>query len=307
MTTWVTGSDGQIGRALCDRLRSDGFSFIPIPRNKNGSAAEAFWDFEDGNGQLPSVAPASIVHLAALTSAYESRRAPSNTIRANVWGLARFLEELNSLSAHPHVIATGTVTELLPFNGVVSESCDDAQPTFYEFSKYAQRLLLQRSCHEQWIDCTYLFLANVYGGISASSNSHRGFINACIDRAVKGQDLTHYFDGSFLRDFTHVDDVVNAIVLALKALPHSGFREYAIGTGVGTSMRDAQLEVARQVQEIMNVTISVSGVTPPLGTYEVEYRNAVVDATKFRENFGWSATIDLSEGITRTIGRLRSN
>ena len=72
-------------------------------------------------------------------------------------------------------------------------------------------------------------------------------------------------------------------------------------------MRDAQLEVARQVQEIMNVTISVSGVTPPLGTYEVEYRNAVVDATKFRENFGWSAAIDLSEGITRTIGRLRSN
>lgn len=131
-----------------------------------------------------------------------------------------------------------------------------------------------------------LRIANAYGP-SVHRHSRQGVINAFLDRVRAGEPLRIWGDGSAVRDFVHVEDVVSAI----SALVRCGARDeiFNIGSGGGRSLR-----------ELVDVIRRVTGHRPAIERVEGEWagvRRSVLDVSKLRSRTGWEPRIGLDEGI----------
>ena len=306
MQTWVTGPTGQIGRRLCVELERAGHEVTAFSRQRFEKSSHYQWVFWDLSGNLfefHNIAPPDVVfHLAAQTSAYQARQNLPGDVNTNVLGFVGLLDALRKTDSFPHVILTGAATEVgITTGDVVSDSDPDDPRTFYDVGKVTQRLYLKQAALEGWIEGTTLRLPNVYGAVRGDASKDRGFLNLSIRRALLGETLSYYSDGSYIRDFLHVDDVVTALIGAMDHRRLVSGETFLIGTGKGTPIRKALAEIAREVQRVTHRPVDVIDSVPPEGMYDIERRNAIIDSTRFRNLIGWEPHISLEEGIQLTI------
>ena len=80
-------------------------------------------------------------------------------------------------------------------------------------------------------------ITNPYGPGQPTGRTAYGVINRMIHLALADRALTIYGDGAQLRDYMHVDDVVEAL-LAMAASPTADGRAYNVGSGTGTQLVD---------------------------------------------------------------------
>jgi len=303
---WVTGATGQIGRKLCVELARAGHEVTAFSRGSVDIPSDfqwVFWDMSRDPLDFRNLAcPDVVFHLAAQTSAYQARQDLSGDVTTNVLGFIRLLDALRKTESFPHVILTGAATEVgVTASAVVSDSDADDPRTFYDVGKVAQRLYLRQCGSEGWLEGTTIRLPNIYGGLSENASNERGFLNMSVRRALLGEDLHYYSDGEYIRDFLHVDDAVTALLSAMNHRESVASETFVIGTGVGTQIRDALAEIARQAEKTTFKPVRLVPGTSPAGMYEIERRNAVVDPVRFKNQIGWEPQISLQEGIQRTI------
>lgn len=157
----------------------------------------------------------------------------------------------------------------------------------YDTSKYIAELFLkQRGIY------TTLRLSNVYGKHQRPENPYCGVLGKFISLALKNMPLTILGEGSDTRDYTYIDDTVNAIVMA--ALSPALDTEVNIGTGVETSVKDLGMLVWKTLnkpQRYVRENIrSIDGI-----------RRRCVNVSKAESMLGWKPEVSLEEGIRRTI------
>ena len=140
-----------------------------------------------------------------------------------------------------------------------------------------------------------LALANVYG---PRQNPHglSGAIAVFGGALIAGRPVTIYGDGTAVRDYVYVDDVVDAFMCAAQ-LPLEVMGTYNIGTGEQTTVN----EVYRRVAAAVGVS------SPPryAAARPGEVHAIAFDSTEAREDLGWKPSIKLVDGIQRTIHWLR--
>ncbi len=306
MRTWVTGATGQIGRRLCVELERAGHEITAFSRRRVESPSRhewVYWDmscdpFDFRNITRPDV----VFHLAAQTSAYQARQDLLGDVTTNVLGFVKLLDALRKTESFPHVILTGAATEVgVTASAVVSDSDPDDPRTFYDVGKVSQRLYLRQSGSEGWLEGTTIRLPNVYGAVGGDALTERGFLNLSIQRALLGEELHYYSDGEYIRDFLHVNDVVTALMGAMDHRKLVAGETFVIGTGVGTRIRDALAEVARQAESVTQKPVRLEAGSAPNEMYEIDRRNAIVDPVRYMRRTGWKAEVSLEEGIRRTI------
>jgi nucleoside-diphosphate-sugar epimerase len=134
---------------------------------------------------------------------------------------------------------------------------------------------------------------NVYGPGQVGGGAIRAFIEA----ALAGRDLTIHGDGSQIRAWCYVDDMVEGTLLCLEK-PEAAGHSFNIGNA-----RSA-VTIADLAQRIKNLT-SCPGeiVYRPLHYADVELR--IPNVQKAREILGFEAKVDLDEGLARTIAWYR--
>ncbi|MFB0500382.1 MAG: NAD-dependent epimerase/dehydratase family protein [Candidatus Hadarchaeaceae archaeon] len=110
-----------------------------------------------------------------------------------------------------------------------------------------------------------------------------------ITQMILNDEFTIFGDGSQTRDFTHVDDIVRALVLAAGK---TGTFVFNVGTGRETSFN----EVAKLIQEIKPLKIKY--LPNPLENY-VERTQA--DISLVKRELSWAPTVKLEDGIRRTV------
>ena len=136
-----------------------------------------------------------------------------------------------------------------------------------------------------------LALANVYG---PRQNPHgaAGVIAVLGSAMITGRPFAVYRDGAAAHDYVYVDDVVDAFVRAGCA-PIETTGTYNIGTGQHTTVTE--------VHGLMSAALD--GSAPPCRAAELsdEPRAIALDATKAEKELEWKPTVDLAEGIQRTI------
>jgi UDP-glucose 4-epimerase len=283
----VTGGSGFIGRHVVATLMAAG-AYVRVVDLQPHPDPEV--DVVEGDLAEREVLEAaleggfdSIVHLAAVTSVLRSLEHPELTFRTNVAATAGLLEEARAAGVSSLVFAsTNAVTGPMEEPSITERAT--LQPlTPYGSTKAAAEMLMSAYTASYGIRCTYLRLSNVYGpGMQAKDS-----IVARLMRAIRlGTTFEVYGDGRQVRDYVHVSDVVQAIMLALTNERWSG--PMVIGSGESMSV----LDVLDQVRRVSGAPLPVRHGPAKAG----EMPAVIVDPSRARAA-GWAPRFNFTRGV----------
>jgi nucleoside-diphosphate-sugar epimerase len=307
MICWVTGAGGQVGSELCLQLTNQGHHVIGIGRGPAPALFPGQWiKWNIGIERRPNVvihAPDWIFHLAGQTSAYRARDDLTTDITVNVLGFSEVLLASLEAGSHPFVVIAGAATEVGMLDKLtIDDTAVDNPQTFYDVGKTVQGLYLHQFAREGWLHGCKLRFANVYGGLS-SNESDRGFLNNSVTRALSGKPLTYFPDGTYTRDFLFVEDAASSLIAASTNQHFASEQSFMIGTGRGTTIRQALTRISEIVYEFTGILAPVVSIDPSEDLYAIERRDAVIDASGFQQGTGWAPVTSLEAGITKMVQR----
>ncbi len=308
----VTGANGYIGSALIDKLANISCQIIALSKKKESKGSFPQRKAEilpvEGDIRAPDIWEKYlknidvVFHFAAQTSSKISNKNPLKDVNINLIPIINLIETSQKKNFSPAVIFSGTVTQVgLTKEYPVNEDFDDNPITVYDVNKLACEKYLQYYSNQLNKKAVTLRLANVYGPGASSSSPDRGILNIMVKKALRGEDLTLYGKGDFIRDYIYIEDVAEAFLLAGAKIDKTKGNYYLIGTGCGYSLKDAFGLVKNVVKDKIKKNVNIEQIPMPEGISPIEYRNFVADTTKFKEATGWEAKFLLEEGIRNTV------
>ena len=257
-------------------------------------------------GYVAAVAPAVrhadvVFNIAGQVSHLESMTDPLRDLDLNARSHLAFLEILRAENPAARVVHTSTRQvygrpRYLP----VDEEHPTAPVDVNGIDKLAgeQFHLLYARVHHMPISA--LRLTNVYGPRQSLVLDGLGFLPVFVRRALAGDDLGVYGDGSQLRDCLHVDDVVRAMALAA-ASPDAAGEVFNLGHPDAHSL----LEIARMTAAAGGAGTQVGTVPWPGELAAIDIGSFHGDYSKAKRVLGWEPTITFAEGIARTVAFYR--
>jgi len=242
-----------------------------------------------------------IVHCAAIAGVDTVVESPVRTMRVNLIGTYNVLEAAVATQDTLERLVDFSTSEVFgthAFNvseGQVSTigSVGEARWT-YAVSKLAGEHMAFAYHDELRIPTVTVRPFNVYGPGQIGGGAIRAFIEA----ALAGSDLTVRGDGSQIRAWCYVDDMVEAVRLCLEH-PNAVGQSFNIG-----NPRSAVtiFDLAQRVKRLTGCPGEI--VFAPLDYVDVELR--IPNVTKAREEIGFDAQVELDDGLERTIAWYRS-
>ncbi len=118
-----------------------------------------------------------------------------------------------------------------------------------------------------------------------------------LRRAINGEPLMLFGDGNYLRDYTHLDDVVEAFGRALGSDRVRDGGHYVIATGYGCTLADAFRCIAQEAYRETGREVEIRHVPEPPNLHAIERSNFIGDSGLFRKWTGWRSQVDLMSGI----------
>jgi UDP-glucose 4-epimerase len=286
----VTGGAGFIGSHLVDALVARGDEVVAVDDLSTGRRefVNAAATLVEHDVRRPFETDAELVfHLAAQADVGTSMERPGFDAEVNVVGTVNTLEAARAAGAHLVFASTG---------GAIYGDVDAPAPEDAPLRPVSAYGLAKRSA-EVYVDGwnrmfgtghVVLRFANVYGP-RQSSALEGGVIAIFLERLASGEPTAIYGDGTIIRDFVHVDDVVRSLLLAGE---HRG-GVYNVGTGVETSIGD--------LHGICERAVGVSApprFDPPRAG---DAQRSVLDPTRTARELGFTASIGLADGIAATV------
>ena len=309
---FITGGAGFIATTLSrtlveenevvalDNLHRDALSATDLADHPNFHFHQADVLDADAVDEL-SAGATHIVHCAAIAGVDTVLESPVRTMRVNLIGTYNVLEAaVKTKDTLERLIdfSTSEVFGTHAFNvkeGHVSTigSVGEARWT-YAVSKLAGEHLAHAYHDELQIPTVTVRPFNVYGPGQIGGGAIRAFIEA----ALRGDNLTVRGDGSQIRAWCYVDDMVEAVRLCLEH-PNAVGQSFNIG-----NPRSAVtiFDLAQRVKRLTGCPGEI--VFAPLDYVDVELR--IPNVTKAREEIGFEAQVELDDGLLKTIAWYRS-
>jgi len=302
----LTGGAGFIGTALACRLVNDNEVVIFDKGYRNSLKdsnllghpnLQVVWgDVLDGDAVRQAMRGCQIVvHLAAIAGVDTVLKMPVTTMQVNIIGtynvleaaqhepgLERFVDFSTSevFGSYAYKVQEGDVTSL----GAVGE----ARWT-YAVSKLATEHLAHNYHKQYGIPTVSVRPFNVYG----PGQVGEGAIHRFIVRALRGEDLEIHNDGSQIRAWCYVDDMVEGVLLCLE-------KPEAVGQVFNIGNPRSVVTIYYLAQQIVRLSGSSSRLVFVRWPYtDVELRIPNID--KARRLLGYEPQVDLEEGLLRTI------
>lgn len=294
----VTGGAGFIGSHIVDGLLNQGHDVIAVDNLATGNrvnlnAAARFHELDVRSaefGQLiESERPEVINHHAAQTMVRISTEQPQYDSQVNVQGIINLLSAAAKAGVRKVIFASsgGTVygtTTNLP----IKETQPFAPESPYGISKTTSEYYLRYYAANFGVHYTALRYANVYGTRDTTSSEH--VITVFTKRLLDGETPVIHWDGEQAKDYIHVQDVVQANLLALTRGDDQAFN---IGSGIPVS-----------VNNIYSLLASLIGtaIKPQYGARRMgDVRLFYFDIAKAALELGWTPQVPFENGLKRVV------
>jgi UDP-glucose 4-epimerase len=266
----VTGGAGFIGHHLVKRLLSQrNYKIIVIDNlsngnknfldgSNNGSLFNKFLFYKEDIRNKKNILDIfnyegiidTCIHLAAKINVHDSITNPDDTIDVNVKGTLNVLEACSSSGVKNFIFGSSAAVYGEPKKLPLSEDDHLLEPLSpYGASKVAGEALVSSYRNSKKIkNAISLRFFNVYG--EGQNIEYAGVITKFAERLSRGLRPIIYGDGKQTRDFVSVNDVVNAIFLAVTEadkikMSSSSSDQFNIGTGIPISINDLAQRMIR--------------------------------------------------------------
>lgn len=292
----VTGGGGFVGSNLANHLNEEN-EVIVIDDCSLGTATYldeeiAFFERSVLESDLPTDVDV-VFHLAAKSSYPMHETDPMEGSRVNVEGFVNIVEQARADGCETFVYAStssvyGDRTEPTP------ESVEVMARTGYEASKLARERYAEYFNHHYGLELAGMRLFSVYqgyGGAESHKGQYANLVSQFADDIANGDSPIIYGDGTQTRDFTHVSDVVSALVTAAEHQLHG---IYNVGTGESYSLN----ELVEQLNSLFDRSIDPEYIENPIPE-SVYVHDTCADSSKLSSKTGWEPAIDFETGLQR--------
>lgn len=309
----VIGGLGYLGSGVTARLVDLGarVTVVTPSRSRHEAAAVGYekrgvriveGDLRNASLMTSTVEGQEIVfHAAGQSGAVSSMEDPGQDLDVNVRGSLTLLEALRVANRDAKIVFVGSRLEYgrVP-PGLVPEDREPDPLCIYAAHKLMVERYLQLYSQVYGIRYTVARVTNPYGPGQPRSRTAFGVVNRMIHLAIGNEPLAIYGDGSQLRDYVYVDDVVEALV-RMATSPQSDGRVYNVGGGVGTRLIDMARAITR-----MAGGGRIDQVEWPALAWRIETGDFVADVSRIGRELGWRPTVGLDEGLLRTVEHYRA-
>ena len=278
MKILVTGGAGFIGTNLCKRLINDNHKVWSIDNYSTGNKQNEikgvnYLNFDIRDNFYNNISEIDVIfHLAALPRIGPSFSNPKEVCDINVGGTHNILEY-----ARKHKIPVIYAGSSSFWGGVYKNP--------YTFSKWQGEELCKMYEQIYELNVTICRFYNVYGDYMPTDGEYRTVLPIFLEQYKNGEPLTITGDGEQRRDFTHVDDIVDAMVKVVQLNKWGSV--YELGRGKNHSIN----EVVHMFNSERIYIKQIPG----------EVRNTLCKSELARKKLKWKPKINLEEWIREQI------
>jgi UDP-glucose 4-epimerase len=304
MKAVVTGGAGFIGSHLVRRLLADGAQVTVIDDLSTGRRANldgvpiTVVERDIAREELADVLGGTdvIFHLAAVPSVPRSVSEPLRSHEAAATGTLRLLEAAREAGVRTFVNSSSSSV----YGDVASPPMRESMPTVprspYAVAKLAAEGYTRVFAQLHGMRTVSLRYFNVFGPRQDPTSTYAAAIPRFITAYMRREQPQVYGDGQQSRDFTYVDNVVEANIAAAAAPKLAG---ESVNIAAGTP---------RTVLEVLEAISNEFGYSlPPAHAPDRpgEIRDSHADLSVARSLLGFKATVDFQTGLRRTVEYLR--
>jgi UDP-glucose 4-epimerase len=236
----------------------------------------------------------AVIHLAAQTGVVPSVENPQRDFEGNAVATFRALDACRLLGVK-HFVFASSGAALGDVTPPLHEELVPHPLSPYGAGKLTGEAYCQSFAGSYGMLAVSLRFSNVYGPASVNKNNA---IPNFIKASLQQESIHIYGDGQQTRDFIYVDDLCNAIVMAVQAEDVAG-EVFQLATGRETS-----------VMELVELIGGVIGFSPEV-SFEPRRAGEVyksrVDISKVRRKLGFEPRVSLEEGLDRTVAWYRTH
>ncbi len=302
----VTGGAGFVGSNLVKRLLRDGARVTVLDDLFTGrleNLPPAGFDFEQGSVCDTAVvdrlvAANDVVFHAAARNIVVSTRNPREDYATNIGGTLNVLMAARAAGTRRVVYTSSTSVYGNPRYLPINEDDRLQLLTPYAVSKLGGENYCMAFHESYGVPVAAVRYSNVYGPGQDPANPYCGVVAKFIAALFEGEPPVVHGDGNQTRDFTYIDDAVEATVLAALA-------DRAVGEvfNVGTGMETRVIELAELLIRIIGVRVEVEH----KDRRDIDnIRRRVVNIEKIRRTLRWVPEVTLENGLRRTVAWQRT-
>lgn len=298
----IVGANGFLGSRLTDALAEAGHEVTAFDRFSRGTRSFTSDGVTVIAGDFLSTADLAaaiegqqiVFHFLSTTTPATADGDPTLDLRTNVSQSV----ELLALCAKARVrrlfyASSGGAIYGPQARPVYSETAPLTPLSPYGIGKLTVERYLDYYAATEGLASVSLRISNPYGA-NANPSKRQGIIPITLNRIRRGEPVVQVGDGSMVRDYIHVDDLVRRILRMVEVEPRE--RAYNLGSGRGHSVR----EVFEAVRQVVGRDFAVQ-VLPKPATF---VDHVVLDVHRFAEEFGPDDDLSLAEGIARTWAQM---
>jgi UDP-glucuronate 4-epimerase len=312
MKALITGAAGFIGSHLCERLLADGWFVVGLDnfndfynpkikrhnisgclKNKNFQLVEDDIRNSEAVEKAVSDKVDTIIHLAAGAGVRPSIKEPVYYSDNNMTGTMVMLEAAKNFNIKKFIFASSSSVygnnKKVPF----SENDNvDFPISPYAATKKAGELFCHTYHHLYGIDMTCLRFFTVYGPRQRPDLAIHKFASLI----EQGKPIQVFGDGSMMRDFTYIDDIINGTVAAIEKC--KGYNIYNLG-------ESRPITVNNLVAEI-EIALGKKAIIEHLPMQPGDVNCTYADVSRASKDFGYNPNTNIKTGLAEFIEWLRN-
>jgi UDP-glucose 4-epimerase len=305
MNVLILGAAGFIGTNLVKKLK-DRYKITAYDRNK--PALERLYKLANGkiNIKVGNLLYSSdlndilqgqdiIYHLISTTVPATSNKNISQELCDNVEAMAKFLDICIAHKVEKIVfLSSGGTVYGVQNSFPIREGAGEYPISSYGTQKLMNEKLIYLYHHIYGLDYRIIRLSNPYGPYQ-NPNGVQGVVTKTIYKALKGENIDVFGNGSVVRDYIYIDDAIDAII----KIAEGNIKEplFNVGCGRGTSLT----ELFQLIEKNLGIPLRLSY----LPNREVDVPVNYLDIGRYESYFGEMNRTGWEDGIRKTAAYLQ--